>query len=411
MGLFNKLKEPVFLKENSNAEIQLTELLELEPFLNSEGQTKIRQDIKFLEYGIAGEKNIIFELKNSHIPMYILHDIYLELGDLSAQIDFFVFTRKICFVIECKNLYGDIEINNTGDFIRSVEIGGKRKKEGIYSPITQNQRHLELMKEIRLDRKNNIFTKYLVEKGFYDFNKSIVVLANPKTVLNAKYAKKETKEKVIRADQLITYIKETCKQSKAAEESDEGLLTWANSYLDLHKEIEKDYTRKYDSYRVDKNISQIIFDEESAVSDVSEFKDFENKATHNNLIEKIKDEKIEINEIKTSGIETQKIDLKGREKQEVNMLGTKATEGEIEECIYTENIENSIIFLELKAYRLTKSREERIKPYYIYNDSQLKDLIIKMPKTKDELNSIAGFGKAKVKKYGNDILNIIEKYL
>lgn len=51
------------------------------------------------------------------MPMYILHDLYIEDGELSVQIDYLVITRKICFVIECKNLYGDIEINNSGDFV------------------------------------------------------------------------------------------------------------------------------------------------------------------------------------------------------------------------------------------------------------------------------------------------------
>jgi hypothetical protein len=100
MGLFNRMKEPIFLKERSNAEAQLEKLREIEPLLNPEGQAIIRQDIKYLEYGIAGEKNIAFELKNSHMPMYILHDIYLENGDLSVQIDYLEFTRKMCFVIE-----------------------------------------------------------------------------------------------------------------------------------------------------------------------------------------------------------------------------------------------------------------------------------------------------------------------
>jgi hypothetical protein len=112
MGLFNSMKEPVFLKESSDAEAQLEKLKTLEPLLNAEGQNIIKQDIKCLEYGIAGEKYIAFELKNSHMPMYILHEIYLEDGDLSAQIDYLVFTKKICFIIECKNLYGNIEINN-----------------------------------------------------------------------------------------------------------------------------------------------------------------------------------------------------------------------------------------------------------------------------------------------------------
>jgi hypothetical protein len=351
MGLFDKMKEPVFLKESSDAEVQLEKLKALEPSLNTEGQNVIKQDIKCLEYGIAGEKNIEFELKNSHIPMYILHDIYLEDGDLSAQIDYLVFTKKLCFVIECKNLYGDIEINSSGDFIRTIEFGGRKKKEGIYSPITQNQRHLELMKKIKIDNKNNILTKYMAGRYFEDFNKSVVVLANPKTVLNAKYAKKEVKEKVIRTDQLVKYIKEMYENSKVSADSEDRMLTWAQSYLDLHKDTAKDYTGKYEQYKID------IVTPEKPNEEVT----------------------------------TQVIDRGTSIEREVTL-------------------EETDIFNELKAYRLNKSREEKIKPYFIYNDNQLKDLISKMPRNQEELQKVAGFGEAKSNKYGDDILKIIEKY-
>jgi hypothetical protein len=348
MALFNRMKEPVFLKESSNTEAQLEKLKALEPLLNPEGQAIIKQDIKNLEYGIAGEKNIAFELKNSHMPMYILHDIYLEDRDLSAQIDYLVFTRKICFVVECKNLYGDIEINSAGDFIRTTEFGGKRKKEGIYSPITQNQRHLELMKKIKVDNKRNLLTKYMAEKHFEDLNKSVVVLANPKTVLNAKFAKKEMKEKVIRADQLVKYVKDRYETSKESADSDESMLALAQSYLSLHKEVEKDYTEKYEQYKIITPVSK----------------------------EFTKAQEDEHNPSKTANVP----------------------------------VEETELFIELKAFRLKKSREENIKPYFIYNDSQLMDLISRMPKSRDELQTVAGFGEAKANKYGNDILKIVEKY-
>ncbi len=225
MAIFNKMKEPVFLKESSDAERQLEKLKELEPLLNAEGQAVIRQDMRYLEYGIMGEKNIAYELKNSHMPMYILHDIYLEDGDLSAQIDYLVFTKKMCFVIECKNLYGNIEINSAGDFIRTMEYGNKTKKEGIYSPITQNRRHLELIKKIKIDSQSNIIMRFMAERGFENFTKSVVVLANPKTVLNARYAKKEIKDKVIRADRLVQYIKNVYDNSSEVAVSEDKMLS------------------------------------------------------------------------------------------------------------------------------------------------------------------------------------------
>lgn len=38
--------------------------------------------------------------------------------------------------IECKNLYGNIEVDSQGNFTRTVSYGKYYKKEGIYSPIT-----------------------------------------------------------------------------------------------------------------------------------------------------------------------------------------------------------------------------------------------------------------------------------
>jgi len=349
MSFFSKMKEPVFLKEDSNAEEQLKSLKDLEPFLNADGIKILKQDIRNLEYGITGEKNIKFELENSHMPMYVLHDIYLEHEDLNAQIDYLVVTKKLTFIIECKNLYGDIDINNAGDFVRTTEYKGIKKREGIYSPITQNQRHVDLMKKIRVDGKNNILTKFISERYFDEFNIPVVVLANPKTVLNAKYAKKEVKNKVIRADQLVKYIKEVYKKSNNAVLSDKELLERAQSYLDVHKESVKDYTKKYELYKLNNRRQK--------VEDTKQL-DVENKTASNELLA--------VNETEMSK--------------------------------------------ELKEFRLHRSRAEEIKAYYIFSNKQLKALIEKMPKNKEELKSVEGFGVTKVNKYGDDIVRIIQKY-
>lgn len=349
MSFFNKIKDPIFLKENSNAEEQLRMLKELEPTLNTEGVKILNQDIKNLEYGIAGENTIEFELRNSHMPMVVLHDVYLEDGDLSAQIDYLVFTKKLCFIIESKNLYGNIEINNSGDFIRTTEFKGRKKKEGIYSPITQNQRHMDLMKKIRVNSKNNMLTKYIAERSFDEFNKPVVVLSNPKTVLNAKFAKKEVKEKVIRADQLVKYMKEANKQSNSIASSDKDMLAWAQLYMDVHIESLKDYSKKYEPYKL---------------------------KTNNQNIDKIVTLTSEKKPVLQKSLPLIKTD----------------------------------IFKELKEFRLNKSREEEIRAYHIFSDKQLKSLIDKMPKSTEELRLVEGFGVTKVKKYGDDIVKIIKKF-
>lgn len=65
------------------------------------------------------------------------------------------------------------------------------------------------------------------------------------------------------------------------------------------------------------------------------------------------------------------------------------------------------LITKLKDYRLQKSREENVKPYYIFTDVQINDLLLKMPKTKEELLAVNGFGKVKVEKYVQEILEIL----
>ena len=242
MGIFDKMKEPVFLKESTSLQEQLAQLEALQT-TDSLLQKQIQKDIKLLKYGIAGEEKIAFELKNSHMPMFVLHDLYIEYNGLSAQIDYLIVTKGKAFLVECKNLYGNIEINNNGDFICTMKYGAHFEKEGIYSPITQNLRHLELLKAIRRDQPLNFLQKLIFERSFSELYCPVVVLANPQTVLYAKYAKKEVKEQVIRADQLIAYIRKKNENALTCNEIE--MREWAESLLALHKERKLDYTETY----------------------------------------------------------------------------------------------------------------------------------------------------------------------
>ncbi len=244
MGFFDKLKNPIFLKEDSEADKQLAALRELRNLANGNMVDKIDQEISKVEAGIYGEKQIHFELENSHIPMFVIHDLFLEHEGLKAQIDYFIVTRKNMYVVECKNLYGNIEIDNTGSFIRTFQYNGRYFKEGIYSPITQNQRHLALIKTLRGSVKNFVM-KALFEKNFeYNYH-GIVVLANPKTVLYDKYAKKEVKDQVIRADQLIGYIKKKDAAKNTEPYSDKDMEEIAYFFMEQNMANPVDYTERF----------------------------------------------------------------------------------------------------------------------------------------------------------------------
>ena len=245
MGLFSK-PEVVILKESNEAKDYLQKLQDLLPKANGDAKEKIEKEIAIVNAGIYGEDNILFELKNSGMNLVVLHDLYIKTkSGLSAQIDFFVVAPKCFYVIECKNLFGNIEINNNGDFIRTINLGKRFYKEGIYSPITQNERHLNVLKEIRTEN-SNAFMRMFKNVTFEDFFKGVVVLANSKTVVNDKFAKKEVKNKVIRADQLIRFIKETEQNSKELSSSLKEMIACAQSYLDSNVEERPEYIEKYE---------------------------------------------------------------------------------------------------------------------------------------------------------------------
>ena len=242
MGLFQK--EVIILRESSKSKEYLSALEKLYSSAPLKAKPAIEKEIKLTKYGIAGEDNILFELRHSDMDMVVLQDLYIQKGDTAAQIDFYVITPKINFVIECKNLYGNIEITNNGDFIRSFEVAGKKIKEGIYSPITQNERHLAILKKILME-EGSVVKKAALSRWFDTFYKSLVVLANPKTILNDHFAKKEVKEKVIRADQLLSVIKEMNANSKELKSSMKDMIESGQKMLNRNSEY-NGFEKRYD---------------------------------------------------------------------------------------------------------------------------------------------------------------------
>lgn len=345
MELFTKKIGTVFLKETSDVQEYIEKMEHLKVRASDEVKQKIERQISYAKYGETGEKNIAFQLKSSGIDMYVLHDIFLTYNDIPAQIDYLVITRKHIYVIECKNLYGNIEIDNKGAFIRHFQVDGEWKKEGMESPITQNERHLLVLKELRKSSKGKSFFKKLFQNDFSNTYKSLVVLANPKTILNDRYAKKEIKQIVIRADQLISYIKATDEAEKSNKISTDEMYQLAQFYLAQNQPKKTDYTLRYENM-----VSQIQEDEENTEPYYEQ--ENENLTQEENTAELIK---------------------------------------------------------QLKAFRLKQSRKENMKPYYIFNDAQMMDLIEKNPQSKEELQQVSGFGAVKVEKYGDSILEILNK--
>lgn len=67
----------------------------------------------------------------------------------------------------------------------------------MYSPITQNQRHVRIIQDMLIKEKAIKYTPVI----------SLVVMANPRNIINYKYAPKEIKQQIVKYDQLVPFLK------------------------------------------------------------------------------------------------------------------------------------------------------------------------------------------------------------
>ncbi len=64
----------------------------------------------------------------------------------------------------------------------------------------------------------------------------------------------------------------------------------------------------------------------------------------------------------------------------------------------------------LKAKRMQLAKEQGVPPYVIFHDSTLLEILNQKPQTLDQLGRISGIGQAKLLKYGDDFLEVLEEY-
>lgn len=251
---FEQFTETIIGKSSNELEKRVEFLNKLKE-KNPEDE-KIKQELKIAQWGLNGEKTIEFELKNANIGMYVLHDINLKYEDLTAQIDFVVITKAGIYFIECKNLIGNVIVDNFGNFIREYEYNGNKIKEGFYSPYRQAERHKEIMKKIWLARHGKI-VKALYNTKFDVYHKILVVMANPKNILDVTIAPNEIKNKTIKSDSLVRYLKNDIINTKMSDRfTKKQIYEIAKDFLMINNNSKKDYGQLYEAYTI-KNIDEI----------------------------------------------------------------------------------------------------------------------------------------------------------
>ncbi len=221
---------PILFKEDSSIPEQIK-------FLKNSSDPDAGRKISLLEIGNRGEDRVLYELKSSSIDMFILRDLCLSCSnDVDAQIDFLVITKTLIFVLECKNLIGNIEIDSTGAFIRNYKLNGENIREGIYSPITQNERHLRAIYALfsQADKKTRRLLHCNTERDFDKNYQSLIVLANPKTCIKNASDDVSISSQLVRADLLIQTIEKFCEASNHKKRNDKECREIAEIFSHVH---------------------------------------------------------------------------------------------------------------------------------------------------------------------------------
>ena len=240
-----RFKDTIFYKENSDLQDKYNALKKLnEEYPNNE---ELQSELFIVKKGLDGENEISYQLKKAHIGMYVLRDLNIKYEDLTAQIDYVVITPVYTYYIECKNLIGNITVNDKGDFIREFNINGKKIKKGMYSPLRQVEAQREVIRKI-WENNSSSLTKLLASKNFDYYRRVLVVAANQDTIINTNHAPKDMKYKILRADGLVRQI-EYDLDHRANDEvlcSKKSMETQAESYAKLSS---KELINYYEYYK------------------------------------------------------------------------------------------------------------------------------------------------------------------
>ena len=245
-------KDTIFLKESSDLEDRYNALRKLsEEYPNNE---LIGQELYIVKKGLDGEKEIEYQLKKSNLGMYVLHDVNLEYEDMRAQVDYILVTKLCCYFVECKNLVGNITVDEKGNFMQTFKYKNKMIQKGLYSPIRQADEHRTIYKKIR-DSKLNWFKRTMSENSFPYYHRLLVVAANNETILSTRYAPNDIKNKIVKADALVRKIQYDLDNSDTIDWGSQKVTEdWAKSFLKLNVEKIVDYYQYYkEKFVIDDN--------------------------------------------------------------------------------------------------------------------------------------------------------------
>ena len=186
----------MLIKEADDQSAVMDELERLAAGTGSEAK-HAKEELRKRKAGLKGESGsaylINFDYGNS--PNWaVIHDLRLEHGGRTAQIDHLLINRWMeFFVLETKQFHAGVKITDDGEFLRWNAF--RKTFEGMPSPLQQNERHIAVLSDVvgRIE-----FPSRLGVRITPTFNSLVLVAPTARIDRPTKF----DSSRVIKADQL-----------------------------------------------------------------------------------------------------------------------------------------------------------------------------------------------------------------
>lgn len=246
MALFDTLKEafrqnppeldqPHFYKASSESKYRLDFLREFWWTVSDEDRPQLERDIINLLEIIEGDRLIEKELMASELPIVVLHDVNLAAGDESTRIDYLVITAKFILIIECKDLFGQIEVMADGRFYRTCQYEDQVVREEIASPLSRIARNLDVIRKLRAESHRGDLWKAVFERNFDQNYLGVAIAANPSASLDLRAADLAVKSQIIRSSQLADHIANLLETLKREPMPEKYMYELAYFFMSQHR--------------------------------------------------------------------------------------------------------------------------------------------------------------------------------
>ncbi len=140
----------MILKPYRGKDADINELEALLAAATAGDKPRIEQELWRVRAGNKGEKESAYYIDFDCGPSQnrvVLHDLRFEINGRVAQIDHLMINRLLdVYVFETKHFNSGIKITEEGEFMRWNDY--KKTFEGMASPLAQNERHIQVLKDI-----------------------------------------------------------------------------------------------------------------------------------------------------------------------------------------------------------------------------------------------------------------------